>query len=242
MNNTRPISSSIALKQGISNGVNVAAIIPAYNEENTIGKVIGVIRRSGVVDEIIVVSDGSTDNTVVMARGAGAEVFARTKNQGKGEVLKFATSKTSADIFFFCDADLVGLRVQHVRAVVEPVRSGTVAMCIGLRDRWGIPGIMARLDPLFAIGGERALQRDVFQHLTKEDYHGFSVEISLNEYCKRFHFPVTFVEMVGVTHVPKEMKWGGMQGFLRRIPWLFQILRVRILAFFPRQNTWHKHT
>lgn len=221
--------------------MSVAAIIPAYNEEHTIGKVIGAIKRSQVVDSIIVISDGSTDGTAAVAKVAGAEVFSRTKNRGKGEALKFATTKTTADILFFCDADLVGLQPRHVRSVVDPVRKGATAMCIGLRDRWGIPGIVARLDPLFAIGGERALTRDVFQHLTKEDYHGFSVEISLNEYCKRFHFPVQFVEMVGVTHVPKEIKWGSVRGTLRRIPWLLQILRVRILAFFPRQQTWHKH-
>lgn len=221
--------------------IRVAAIIPARNEERTIARVIDTVCQSKVIDEVIVISDGSIDHTAAIAKAHGAHVFVWKKNKGKGEALQFAITQTKADILFFCDADLVGLQSYHVREIVQPVLQGNVVMCVGLRDRWGIPRLVAQLDPLMAIGGERALRRKIFQNITKEEYHGFGVEVALNAYCHRSHFPVQYIEMIGVTHLPKEIKWGKVTGLTRRILWLWQIFRMRILAFFPRKKSWRKH-
>ncbi len=70
----------------ISNLPHITAIIPAYNEELTIGSV--VIAASGFVDHVIVVDDGSTDHTTEIAEKAGAEVIKHTHNLGKGAALK----------------------------------------------------------------------------------------------------------------------------------------------------------
>ena len=63
----------------------VTAIIPAYNEEGTIGKIVSVVRQIDEIKEIIVVSDGSEDNTAEVARQAGARVIELVENTGKGE-------------------------------------------------------------------------------------------------------------------------------------------------------------
>ena len=63
--------------------VRTCAIVPAYNEEETIGDVIRVLALSDVIDEIFVVSDGSTDQTCENALAAGAsQVFQLPKNSG----------------------------------------------------------------------------------------------------------------------------------------------------------------
>lgn len=68
------------------NKLRVAAVIPAYNEEKHIGD---VVRRSRQrLDDVLVVDDGSADQTAERAREAGAEVIVHEQNQGKGETIK----------------------------------------------------------------------------------------------------------------------------------------------------------
>ncbi len=64
----------------------IAAIIPAYEEEKHVG---GVVRRTrAYLDHVLVVDDGSSDQTAVQAREAGAEVILHPQNRGKGETIK----------------------------------------------------------------------------------------------------------------------------------------------------------
>ena len=65
---------------------NVAAVIPAYQEEKHVGDV--VKRTLAQIDHVLVVDDGSTDETVARARAAGAEVIVHERNLGKGESIK----------------------------------------------------------------------------------------------------------------------------------------------------------
>jgi len=62
------------------------AVIPCYNEESTIGTI--VLKAKKHVNKVLVVDDGSVDDTVKIAREAGAVVISHTKNQGKGSVIK----------------------------------------------------------------------------------------------------------------------------------------------------------
>ncbi len=70
----------------IANKPKVGAVIPAYNEEKHIGDVVRRTRQ--VLDNVLVVDDGSTDTTADRAREAGAEVIVHQQNQGKGETIK----------------------------------------------------------------------------------------------------------------------------------------------------------
>src|SRR5687767_14722760 len=65
---------------------NVAALIPAYFEENRIGEV--ARRTCAQLDHVLVIDDGSTDRTEAEAREAGAEVIRHPHNQGKGAAIK----------------------------------------------------------------------------------------------------------------------------------------------------------
>ena len=66
----------------------VSVIIPAYNEEKTVANVIKTVKSLNYIDEIIVVNDGSVDNTEQTAKEAGATVLSHTKNRGKGAAIK----------------------------------------------------------------------------------------------------------------------------------------------------------
>ena len=78
--------ASIKTTKGSDKSVSI--VIPAYNEEATVAKVVSVARKLSYVDEVIVVDDGSTDRTVEEAENAGATVISHIMNEGKGSAIK----------------------------------------------------------------------------------------------------------------------------------------------------------
>ena len=83
----------------------VSVIIPAYNESRTIGKLIEEIRELYPDFEIIVINDGSTDNTANEAGQAGAAVYSHPYNIGNGAAIKSGIRVAGGDIFIFMDGD-----------------------------------------------------------------------------------------------------------------------------------------
>ena len=99
-------------------------IIPAYNEEDTVAKVIEVIKKVSFVDEVIVVNDGSSDNTESEALKAGAIVINHETNKGKGEALYTGYMNAECDIIAFIDADIYNLTSKKVEAMIKPILLG----------------------------------------------------------------------------------------------------------------------
>ena len=102
----------------------VSVIIPAYNEEETVAKVVEVIKKVSFVDEIIVVNDGSSDNTAEEAMNAGARVITHEVNKGKGEALNTGYREVECDIIAFIDADIYNLTSAKVEAMIRPILEG----------------------------------------------------------------------------------------------------------------------
>ena len=102
----------------------VSVIIPAYNEEETVAKVVDVVKRVLVVDEIIVVNDGSSDNTEQEALKAGAIVINHETNKGKGQALYTGYQHAECDIIAFIDADIYNLTSAKVEAMIRPILEG----------------------------------------------------------------------------------------------------------------------
>ena len=102
----------------------VSVIIPAYNEEETVSKVIEVVSKVSFVDEIIVVNDGSSDNTEAEATKTGAIVINHETNKGKGEALYTGYKEAECDIIAFIDADIYNLTSRKVEAMIKPILDG----------------------------------------------------------------------------------------------------------------------
>ena len=102
----------------------VSVIIPAYNEEETVANVVGVVKKVSFVDEIIVVNDGSSDNTEAEALKAGAIVINHEVNKGKGEALQTGYKESECDIIAFIDADIHNLTSNKVEAMIKPILDG----------------------------------------------------------------------------------------------------------------------
>jgi len=109
----------------------VTVVIPAYNEQISVGSV--ALQASKFVDRVIVVDDGSTDNTAEIVELAGVELIKHEKNMGKGVALKtgFEAAKNS-DIIVTLDADGQH-RISDIPKLIKPIKEGRADIVNGSR-------------------------------------------------------------------------------------------------------------
>ncbi len=207
----------------------IAAIVPALNEESNVGNVLKVLLSSKILDEVILVDDGSTDKTAEIGKKLGAKVVRLEKNKGKGNAMRQGLKATDAEIIIFFDADLIGLTDNHIVSLVNPILKNEVDMCVGVRGRlFGLPRLIINIDPLMAIGGERAIKRHLLENIPEKFIQGFAVEPSLNYYCIKNKLRIKYVILPDLSIIIKEKKWGFYKGFIGRIKMMWQIIKIRL--------------
>ncbi|ULQ54657.1 HAD-IB family phosphatase [Flavihumibacter fluvii] len=101
----------------------ITVIIPALNEESTVGFVVKLAKNSPLVTEVIMVDDKSMDNTVKEARKEGATVITSTK-LGKGASMKDGTLVAKNELIVFLDADIVTYPTNIIELLTTPLLSG----------------------------------------------------------------------------------------------------------------------
>jgi glucosyl-3-phosphoglycerate synthase len=141
-----PVARCLELKE--ASGARVSVVVPARNEEPTIGDVVSTLRaelvdRTGLVDELVVIDSDSTDGTARAARRAGAAVHASRdvapwagSLPGKGEALWKSLFVTAGDVLVFVDADLTQWGPHFVTGLLGPLLSDPgVQLVKGFYDR-----------------------------------------------------------------------------------------------------------
>ncbi len=213
----------------------VAVVVPAYNEAGRITTVLETLIRCSSVHEVIVVNDGSQDATSEVAQQfaeahAGASfplvrVINLPVNRGKGGAMFAGATATDADVVVFCDADLIGLKPEHIEAILQPVLIGEVAMAIGVFRGGRLSTDLAQILVPY-ISGQRALLRELFIEIPGIERTRSGVEIALTLHFRRNRYPVAMVPITGITHTMKEEKLGWWRGTLARWKMYAEIARA----------------
>lgn len=193
----------------------VSAIIPAYNEEATVGKVIDTLKEVANIAEIIVVNDGSEDATTAVACQHGAQVIEIGNNSGKGAAMTAGARQAKEDILLFLDADLEGLKTDHVEALIAPLMVDDADMTVGVFSKGRSFTDLAQVVAP-QLSGQRAIRKELFLSVGAEKSR-FEVEILLTSEAHSRGWRVDKVLLTNMTHIIKEEKRGLYRGVVARM-------------------------
>jgi len=197
--------------------MNVSVVVPAYNEAGRIGAVLRPVVASPFIDEVIVVDDGSVDGTAEEATAFPVEVIRLSENRGKAAALDAGVSRAKNDVFLFLDADLVGLRTEHVDALVRAYQEKGLDMVVGVFSSGRKNTDLAqRINPYAS--GQRIISRALWER-AKENVGemNYGIEMALSKLAAKEGWNKEYVKLEGVTHVLKEEKRGFAKGLRDRL-------------------------
>lgn len=195
------------------------AVIPARDESVTVGSVVDAAATAGLIDEVVVVDNASEDGTAEVAASHGARVV-REPQAGKGEALAAGVRATDAEVLVFLDADLLGLRPEHVDKLVSAVVVGGADVALGHFDRGSLQNTVT-INLLPRLTGQRCLRRELFESLHRRDIEGYRVEAALNNRARELGLDVRSFILEGVWHRTKEEKHDTrLGGWLTKIAML----------------------
>ena len=217
---------------------NIKVIIPAYNEAESIPLVIKDI--PSIVDEVIVVSNNSTDDTEINAKNAGATVLVE-KQKGYGYAcLKgmtyIAEQKNKPDIVVF-------LYPEELTKIVEPILEDNIDFVVGARVKelredgsmttpqifgnWLATSLMRLFfnSTFNDLGPFRAIKYDKLLSLKMEDKtYGWTVEMQLKALKQKLSYreiPVNYRNRIGVSKVSGTIK-GAIFAGIKILTWIFK--------------------
>ena len=222
----------------------IKVIIPAYNEEKAIGNVIKEIPN--IVSEIIVISNNSTDNTIEVAKNAGATVLSETRKGYGYACLKgmeyIASLAEKPDIIVFLDGDYSDYPEELIK-LITPIQNDNIDFVIGarvasLREKHSMTPqqvfgnwLATTLMKVFFgakftdLGPFRAIKYDKLLALNMEDKtYGWTVEMQLKVLKQKMSYkeiPVRYKNRIGVSKVSGTIKGTIMAG-VKIIGWIFK--------------------
>lgn len=204
--------------------MSISVVIPAYNEEKYISNVLAALQGSAEISEIIVVSDGSSDNTGAEAQKWGVKLIELPENTGKGGAMHAGLLQSAGDIVLFLDADLIGLAPKHLSALINPVARDEADMTLGLFDSGRIRTDLAQLLAP-SLSGQRCIRKSKLAGFDEWAHSGFGVETALTNFALNNNLRIRQVRLPGMTHVMKEEKYGLVRGLAYRMKMYWQIVR-----------------
>lgn len=203
----------------------MVALVAARDEGGLVGATVEAIRTIPLVDHVVVVDDGSADDTAERAHRSGARVLRALRNLGKGGALEGALDRIEpADVYLFLDADL-GETAKEAGQLLDEVLSGRADLAVGVlpRDpRHGgfrlvkrlAAGVIRALSGYRAaepLSGQRAATRAVVEAV-RPLAAGFGVDAAMTVDAVRMGFRVREVA-VPMRHEPTAR---DVAGFLHR--------------------------
>ena len=186
----------------------VTAIICVYNEENTIKDVVLSVSEALIVDEIIVVNDGSTDNTKKIIEGLKEEInitdIHLKGNKGKGYAMAVGVENATNEIIAFIDADQTNIITGYIDQMISPLLKKECDMVLG----YSTVNILSQdINPLKILTGERTLYKeDIIPILDKIKESRFGVETLLYFYFVSTGKSIKFIRLIGLKHKDKYKK------------------------------------
>lgn len=192
----------------------ISCIIPAYNEAERIGAVLDAVIQCSEIEEIIVVDDFSQDRTVdVVAKYNSVTLIKHSSNKGKSMSIYTGVKKSTGDVLLFLDADLLNLRKEDIRKMLDGFLNGGVDICISLR---GNAPFLWRCIGLDYLSGERCFMKSLIEDYLEDIklLSGFGLEVFLNRLVISKSLKIKIITWPIVKSPLKRIKMGVAFDFL----------------------------
>ncbi len=217
--------------------MSVTVLIPAYNEGSRISAVVDAVRAAGYGD-VLVIDDGSKDDTAERARIAGARVLSLRPNRGKGGAMLAGLQETRGEVVLFLDGDLAGFSKRTLRAMTDPVERGEYDQVIGVSEE-ATPVTSGREDDAswegkVILSGQRALRREYLLKLPEHAWAGYGIEVWINDVVDRFGGRTAIFRLPGVVATYKWEKEGAAKGLAKMADMGAEVLKAmsRVVAYY----------
>ena len=206
----------------------ISAIVPAYNEGERIHNVLKVLKETELIDEIIVVNDGSNDRTYDVSIQYTKTVIDLKHNVGKGGAIIKGIEHSNGNIILLLDADLIGLRSTHIVDMLNPIILNEVDTTVGIFSSGRFFTDLAQKIAPF-LSGQRVIKRELIHDIHTLEITQYGFEVALSNYVKKKGLRTKTIILNELSHVMKEEKEGFLKGFLSRLRMYWQI--VKVLSF-----------
>ncbi|HUW21209.1 MAG TPA: glycosyltransferase family 2 protein [Candidatus Bathyarchaeia archaeon] len=215
--------------------IKITAIIPAYNEEKNIIRVLKVVTKSPLIDEVIVVDNASTDRTTQQVRKfSSIKLVVNRKNFGIGYSYWRGAREAKNPLILLCDADLVGLKEEHLQQLIFPVIKKQTQMTIGIQEKLSLlnrfrwyrrHAANQKNDSQFiqSLGGQRVLWKKDFLKVRDLKKSKYGAVQTITNYFLENNQPFKNLTLMGVGHPWKIDKW-GLKGILMEFDCLWAIV------------------
>lgn len=212
----------------------ISCIIPAYNEETRIGAVLHAVTNSPLLDEVIVVDDGSKDQTSAVAAAFPVKLITLKQNQGKSSAIVEGVKAASNEMLMFIDADLLGLTPEGIAQLAQPVLEGKADVSISLREN---SLLLYRFFGLDFVSGERVLPKSLLSPVLEKiaALPGFGLEVYMNNLIIEKGLRLKVVHLRYLITPRKSKKIGYIAGQKADWEMIKQILSVMGLGKIVRQ-------
>lgn len=212
----------------------LTCLIPAHNEAPRIAGVLDVVMDHPMIARVIVVDDGSTDETAAVAEKAGALVLRLSPNRGKSTAIAVGLAEVMTSHVLLLDADLTGLRAGHLTGLIAPVQAGRADVTLSLRAN--APRLWQWLGVDY-ITGERVLPMAMLTPCLEQiaALPRFGLEVFVNTRIKAAGLRVAIVAWPGVASPAKGIKRGWWTGLVADAAMIRDILRTVSAATVLRQ-------
>jgi glycosyltransferase involved in cell wall biosynthesis len=204
----------------------ICAILPVFNEKERVEKIVKVLKEAEFINEVIFVDDGSKDGSFEFLKkfeNQKIKVFRLKRNHGKGFALSFGIKRATGEILIFIDSDLIGLRKEHLKALILPLLKEKKKYVIGVpleKNR----KIFRPWE--FWLSGERAyFKRDLLPHLEKISKLRYGIELYLDSIFKPEEIKVVrLVSLISPSKFEKKEFFEAWKEYFREVKEIFEDL------------------
>ncbi len=203
----------------------VSVIIAAKNEEPRLANVLKPVCKHPLVGEVIVVSDGSTDKTIDIAKTFHTKVIEKKVSQGKTMAIRSGIKQARYDVVVLLDADLKGLTEQNITDLASPVIENKVDWTISYRGNSSLIYKLFRMD---FVSGERAIRKELLldREIWCKPEIGYGLEVLMNDSFLKRGKTFISVHLPNLYATPKSEKMTYWEGVAADYLMVFNIFRA----------------